>query len=40
VEERCKRLNIVQMLCIHVCKWKMITVETISGMAGEGDKGE
>jgi hypothetical protein len=30
----------VQILCTHVCKWKMISVETIPGMAGEGDKGE
>jgi hypothetical protein len=25
VEEGCKRLNIVQVLCTHVCKWKNYT---------------
>jgi hypothetical protein len=24
----------VQILCTHVCKWKVISVETIPGMGG------
>jgi hypothetical protein len=24
----------VQILCVHVCKYKIITVETIPGMGG------
>jgi hypothetical protein len=32
------RVNIVQILCTHVCKWKM-RLETTPGM-GEGNKGE
>jgi hypothetical protein len=28
----CRRMNIVQILCTHVCKWKMITIETTPGM--------
>jgi hypothetical protein len=35
-----RRMNMVQILCTHVCKWKMIPVETIPGMGEEGDKGE
>jgi hypothetical protein len=35
------RVNVVQILCIHVCKWKMRPVETTPGMgAGKRDKGE
>jgi hypothetical protein len=30
----------VQILCTHVCKWKMRPVETIPGMGGGGDKEE
>jgi hypothetical protein len=30
----------VQILCTHVCKWKMITVETIPGMGTWRDYGE
>jgi hypothetical protein len=40
VEKGCGRVDMVQILWTHVCKWKMISVETIPGMAGEGDKGE
>jgi hypothetical protein len=29
-------MNIVQILCKHVCKWKNDTFETIPGMGGEG----
>jgi hypothetical protein len=29
----------VQIMCAHVCKWKLIPVETVPGM-GEEDKGE
>jgi hypothetical protein len=32
------RLNMVQVLCTHVCKWKMIPVETIPGI--RRNKGE
>jgi hypothetical protein len=28
------RVNVVQILCTHVCKWKNDTTETISGMGG------
>jgi hypothetical protein len=34
------KVNIVQILCISVCKWKNIPAETIPGMEGGGDKGE
>jgi hypothetical protein len=30
----------VQILCTHVCKWKMIPVETIPGMGGLKESGE
>jgi hypothetical protein len=30
----------VQILCIHVQKEKVIPFETISGIGGEGNKGE
>jgi hypothetical protein len=30
----------MEILCTHVCKWKMIPFETIPGMWGEGFKGE
>jgi hypothetical protein len=32
-------MNMVQILCTHVCKWKSESVETLLGMGG-GDKGE
>jgi hypothetical protein len=35
VERGCRRVNMVQILCTHVCKWKN---DTIPGM--EGNKGE
>jgi hypothetical protein len=28
----CGRVNMVQILCSHECKWKMIVVETNPGM--------
>jgi hypothetical protein len=34
VEKGCRRVNIVQILFTHVCKWKMTPVETIPGMEG------
>jgi hypothetical protein len=34
----CRRVNMVEILCIHVCKGKMRPVETIPGMGGEGIK--
>jgi hypothetical protein len=30
-----RKVNTVQILCAHVCKWKKIPVETILGIAGE-----
>jgi hypothetical protein len=33
-------VNIVQILCTHVCKWKMMPVETVPGMGEGGNKGE
>jgi hypothetical protein len=30
--EHCGRVNIMQILCAHVCEWKMIPVETIPEM--------
>jgi hypothetical protein len=30
-------MNIEQILCTHVCKWKMIPVETVPGV-GRGEK--
>jgi hypothetical protein len=32
VGKGCMRVNIVQILCSYICKWKMILVETIPGM--------
>jgi hypothetical protein len=41
VDKRYRRVYMVQMLCTHVCKWKMISVETTPGISrGKGDKGE
>jgi hypothetical protein len=37
VDKECRRVNIVQVLCMHVCKWKN---ETIPGMGKGRDKGE
>jgi hypothetical protein len=34
VGKGCGNVNVVQILCTHVCKWKMIPVETIPGMGG------
>jgi hypothetical protein len=34
------RLNIAQILCNHVCKWKMIPVETIPGISRGWYEGE
>jgi hypothetical protein len=38
IGKRCGRVNIVQTLCTHYVNGKVILVETISGMEGEGDK--
>jgi hypothetical protein len=32
VEKGCRKGSILQILCTHVCKWKMIPVETTPGM--------
>jgi hypothetical protein len=42
VGEECGRVNIVHILCTHISKWKMIPIESISGMVvnkGEWCKG-
>jgi hypothetical protein len=36
----CRRVNMVQILCTHVCKWKNETVESIPGIEGGEDKGK
>jgi hypothetical protein len=38
VGEGGRRINMLQMLCICVCKWKMIPVEIIPGMGGGEEK--
>jgi hypothetical protein len=38
VEKGCRRVNIVQILCSHESKWKMIPVETIPEIGGKGIK--
>jgi hypothetical protein len=35
-----RMVNIMQILCTHVCKWKIRYVETIPEMGGEEDEGE
>jgi hypothetical protein len=37
VVKRDRRMNMVQIMCIHVCKYKTIPVETVPGI-GEGDE--
>jgi hypothetical protein len=32
----CRRVNMVEIVCAHVCKGKMKPVETIAGMGAEG----
>jgi hypothetical protein len=34
VGKGCRRVNMEQILCIHVCKWKNDTVDTIPEMGG------
>jgi hypothetical protein len=29
-------VNTIQLLCTHVCKWKMRLIEAIPGMGGGG----
>jgi hypothetical protein len=38
MEKGCRSANIVQILCTHVCKWKMIPVESTPEMGEEGIK--
>jgi hypothetical protein len=43
VGKGCRRVNIVQIECTHVCKWKNDTVETVPGMGRikeNGGRGE
>jgi hypothetical protein len=32
IKKRCRMVNIMEILCTHVYKWKNETVETIPGM--------
>jgi hypothetical protein len=32
VRKGCRKVNMVQILCVHVCKWKTETVKTILRM--------
>jgi hypothetical protein len=34
VRKGCGRVNMVEVLCTHVCKWKMRHVKTIQEMGG------
>jgi hypothetical protein len=38
MENGWRRVNIVQILCTHIFKWKMIPFEITLQMGGEGDK--
>jgi hypothetical protein len=38
--KRVVRVNVVQILYTPICKWKVIPVEAIPEMEGQGDKGE
>jgi hypothetical protein len=40
VEKGHGRVNIVPILCTHICKWKMIPIKTTPEMVEGGDKGE
>jgi hypothetical protein len=40
VEKGHRRVNRAQIPCTHYVNGKMKPVETITGMGGEGDKGE
>jgi hypothetical protein len=40
VGKGCGRVNIVHILCTHLCKWKMKPMETIPGMEEEGIKND
>jgi hypothetical protein len=38
MEKGCRRVNMEQLLCTYVCKWKIIPVETSMGMGERGIK--
>jgi hypothetical protein len=38
--ERGRRMNIVQIMCTHVINAKMVPVETLLGLGGEGNERE
>jgi hypothetical protein len=38
VGKGCGRVNMIPILCTHVCKWKNETCENIPGMEGGGIK--
>jgi hypothetical protein len=40
VRKGCERVNIVKILCIHVCKWKNDTCLNYSRNRGRRNKGE
>jgi hypothetical protein len=38
IRKVCRRVNMAEILCIHVCNGKMRPAETIPGMGGRGKK--
>jgi hypothetical protein len=40
IQEGYRKVNMVEILCTDVWKWKMRPVETIPGMEGREDEGE
>jgi hypothetical protein len=34
IKKGCRRVNMVEILCTYICKWKMRLVETLPGMGG------
>jgi hypothetical protein len=36
MEKGCRRVNVEKILCTHVCKWKIIPVETTPEWGEEG----
>jgi hypothetical protein len=37
IRKRCRKVNMVEILCTHICKWKNAPVETFPGIV-EGNK--
>jgi hypothetical protein len=40
IGKECRKVNLVQILCTHVCKWKNRSAETIPGMERGEEKRE